>query len=453
MNINLKLDMNKRYQEMEGFGVSGAWWAQIVGNWTHIDEASGMPVRERISQLLFDKNVGIGVNTYRYNMGGGSKNSGKGRFSQPARAAESFDISETEYDWSRDAAAVFMMKDAVKRGAHEVVFFSNTPPERFTINGKSQLDKAGYENIKKENYPKFAKYVLDVVEHFLAEGVPIKYISPVNETMWVWTGKQGQEGCHYQPWHIRPVFREFARQKEERPALKNVWLSGPENGNIMFFNRTLIRQVLNDDLVRRNMYGVDNHSYWVGPAVKKRYKKFMDKYFTGVPVRTSEWTHMKGGRDYSMDSALEQAKVMYEDISILDAVSWQHWIAVSEVDFCDGLIYIDEEAKTFDIPKRYYAFGNFSKFVTEGFKRVELTSPDALVETLAFAKGDELILLLINRSYDYCKAAIDFGAAQHEDNARMYTTADICDLEESEVSLSKLKLLPRSVNTIKVKLI
>ena len=39
--------------------MSGAWWAQVIGGWDEIDEESGLPKRERISQLLFDKEKGI----------------------------------------------------------------------------------------------------------------------------------------------------------------------------------------------------------------------------------------------------------------------------------------------------------------------------------------------------------------------------------------------------------
>ena len=56
----MKFDINekRKYQTVEGFGASGAWWAQIVGNWTHEDPVSGKPVRDRISELLFSKTAG-----------------------------------------------------------------------------------------------------------------------------------------------------------------------------------------------------------------------------------------------------------------------------------------------------------------------------------------------------------------------------------------------------------
>ena len=137
----ITIDRDKRYQTMQGFGASGAWWAQEVGGWSHIDGASGKPVRDRISELLHSKANGIGLDIYRYNVGGGSANSGKGNFWNPLRRAECFEVSAGKYDWTRDANAVYMMRQAAKDGAGEIILFVNSPPERLTNNGKAHLDK------------------------------------------------------------------------------------------------------------------------------------------------------------------------------------------------------------------------------------------------------------------------------------------------------------------------
>ena len=91
----MKIEINPKvkYQRFEGVGASGAWWAQIVGGWSHIDPESGKEVRNRISELLYSKENGIGMQVYRYNIGAGSKHSGKGYYSEPARSTECFEIS------------------------------------------------------------------------------------------------------------------------------------------------------------------------------------------------------------------------------------------------------------------------------------------------------------------------------------------------------------------------
>ena len=456
MNMLLELYPEKEYQTFKSIGASGAWWAQIVGNWSHIDNESGKEVRDRIAELLYNKETGIGLNVYRYNIGGGSKHSGKGEFSQPARATECFEKAKGEYDWSRDSSAVYMMKKCVENGADEVIFFVNSPIERLTKNGMTHNKKHQlfHENIAKKNYKDFAKYCLDVTEHFLSEGMPIKYLSPINEPIWVWNG--GQEGCFYRPRSVKNVFKVFASELDNRPALKNLKLSGAESGDLRWFNKSYTRNLLKDKNVRKYLDGVDVHSYCLPLPLPveipflnyrlgfvKRFRKWMDKHYPDVPVIMSEWTHMKGGRDYSMDSALVTATTMYEDFTLLNAVSWQHWIAVSEVDYCDGLIYINLEDKSFEITKRYYVTGNFTKYIKPGSKRIEAKSDDKDVLVVAFKDSERTTVVLINNSDEEKSVSLPF-----EKEILISVTDKDNNLTESRVKTDKLNITSKSVTTM-----
>ena len=409
----------KTYQTFEHFGVSGAWWAQVVGGWTEPDPASGLPKRERIAELLFDREKGIGVRCYRYNLGGGSARSGKGDFSMECRRAESFDTDDGGYDWTRDANAVWMLKEAVKRGAEEIIFFVNSPPERLTKNGMAHCGKSFTTNLDKKNYLRFARYCLDCVTHFKEEGVPIRYLSPVNEPVWKWTG--GQEGCHYRPWQVRRLMRVFVDEMNARPELKDLKLSGAENGDIRWFNKTYCRLLLKDPAIRAKLDAVDTHSYFVTPdwlrpfagdrlPFLRRYRRWMDRRFPGVPLKTSEWTHMQGGRDRGMDSALEQTKIMMEDLTVLNVVSWQLWIAVSDVDYCDGLIYINED-RTYELTKRYSAFGQFSKYIVPGSVRVRTEAGQGLT-AVGFLSEDRLLAVVANPTDTAIALRLPAGAAE-----------------------------------------
>lgn len=403
----LLFDLHRTAQVVESFGVSGAWWAQEIGKWEETDEESGLSKRERIAELLFDKEKGIGVNCYRYNLGGGSMQSGKGNFSPECRRAESFDCGEGLYDWNRDKSALWVLRKAVEYGVGDIVFFVNSPPERFTRNGMAHGSKPFYSNLPKKNYAKFVTYCLDCVEHFRAEGIPVRYLSPVNEPVWKWTG--GQEGCHYKPHQVKKLMRLFAEEMDRRPALADLRLSGAENGDIRWFNKTYCRIMLGDKKIRSRVDAIDTHSYCVGPdsgllaplirdrlPFLKRYRRYLDRRFPDVPARTSEWTHMKGGRDYGMDSALEQTKIMMEDLTILNVTSWQLWIAVSNVDYCDGLIYEFDDTRTFALTKRYYAFGHFSKFIAPGSIRFHVDAGPRL-QSVGFQKNGRQVIVLANR--------------------------------------------------------
>ena len=417
--MKISINHQKKFQTYEGIGASGAWWAQVVGGWNHLDRKSEKPVNERIAELLYNKNTGIGMNIYRYNLGGGSKNSLSSVFYNKNRMAESFD-DNGKYDWTRDENAVNMMRLCVNEGADSVVFFSNSPPERLTKNHKSCLDKPFRSNLPRENEEAFCDYLLDCAEHFINEGIPVKHISPVNEPMWIWTEKNGQEGCHYNPHEVYSLLKKLSSKIRERKALDGVKISACENGDIRWFNRTYTLAVLMNKKIREACDGIDVHSYCLPIPVPflnnrvdflKRYRKFLDIFFPTVKVTMSEWCHMNGGRDAGMSSALECAKIMFEDFTILGASSWQHWIAVSEVDYCDGLIYINEDDKTFYTTKRLFVTGNFSKYVPVGSSRVEITTDDKDIKAVAFSKDDKTVIILINHEKTVKSLENTFGKA------------------------------------------
>ena len=442
MLVQLKLNPAKTYQTIEGFGASGAWWAQVVGGWP--DEE-----RRAVLRLLFDRQDGLGMNTYRYNLGSGSKESGKGNFPNKNRRTSDFLTADGSYDWGRDAGAVWCLQEAARLGADEIVLFVNSPPERYTRSGTAQGKLTALANLRRDREADFTRYMLDVTEHFLAEGIPVKFISPINEPFGPWIEKSGQEGCHYHPSGVRRLMRRFAREMDKRPALKDVLLSGSENNDLRLMNKTYTRVLLDDPVIRKRLDGIDVHGYEFAPlkfiknpGVKRRFRRYMNRRYPGQPVRMTEWTHMEGGRHYGMDSALTQAKTMWEDLSILNAVSWQCWVAVSEVDFCDGLLYIDEETHAVSIPKRYYAFGNFSKFVPRGAVRVEIECPSPALQCLAFQTPEHTVVIIINDTDDTVQISLGEG------NGEIYVTCEGKSLARREIDLTGFDIEKKSVNTL-----
>ncbi len=451
--MEIRINSNRIYSEFEGFGASGAWWAQEVGGWTHIDEASGKEVRDRIAELLYSKENGIGLRTYRYNIGAGSAHSGNGDIGNPLRRTESFDDGDGKYDFSRDKDAVYMMKKSAEFGADEIILFVNSPVERLTKNGWSHLCKHQImrDNLAKKNYKAFATYCLDVTEHFIKEGLPVKYLSPINEPIWIWNG--GQEGCHYSPLSAARVMKVFAEKMNKRPALADVKLSGVESGDLRWFNKSYTRALMKHKVVRDRIDAVDVHSYCLPLPIPvkgfndrlafvKRFRKWLDRHYPSLPVKMSEWCHMQGGRDKSMASALVTADTIYNDIALLNVTSWQHWIAVSEVDYCDGLIYINLPEKTFEMTKRYYVTGNFSKYIPYRAKRIEIDYDDKDLKLLSFTKDGNTIIIAVNDK------AVSKTVSVPAEKVFIAVTDKDNDLCEKTVSGKNITLTPESVTTI-----
>ena len=177
------IDEKTTYQTFEGFGASGAWWAQVVGAWDHPDPETGIATNKRIAELLYSKDNGIGLSIYRYNLGGGSKNSGSSVFPNKNRMAESFEDINGGYDWSRDKNAVHMMELCVSAGAREVIIFSNSPPESLTKNHKSCLDKPWRCNLPRKNEENFVIVSVNGRSFKIMKGVEVEVPAYVAEVL------------------------------------------------------------------------------------------------------------------------------------------------------------------------------------------------------------------------------------------------------------------------------
>lgn len=432
--VTLKLDTAITYQVIESFGTSGCWWSQYVGGWDNEYKDTGVAVRDEIARLLFDKEYGIGLTAYRYNLGAGSADSGKGTYWDPHRRAESFETAPFTYDWNKDANAVWFMKKAVELGVEEVIMFSNSPLERLTINGMAQVTKGKKENILPVNYDDFATYVMDVAEHFVEEGVPVKFISPINEPQWDWF--EGQEGCHYEPGKIARVYRAFLEELESRPALSGVALSGPESGEWKGEATSYTSALLNDNVLKDHFDTIDNHSYWTDTASKVAFRRWMDAHYPEVKLRMSEWCEMVNGSDVTMDSAFHLAQVLSEDLTILNAVSWQNWVGVAPGGYRDGLIYVNEQQKTLNPLKRLWGYGNYSRYIRPGYQRIDVSGMREEMEALdpvAFvgtneAGEKELVLVLINEAKDTKKILLDIPNEVEYTNISVYETSETNNL-------------------------
>jgi len=457
----MNVDLNLTYQTMESFGTSGAWWSQYVGGFTECVDDSGVSTREAIAKLLFDREEGIGLNSYRFNLGAGSADSRQGIFSDPHRRAQSFETAPGEYDFTKDENAVWFLRRAVELGVEEVVFFCNSPLVRLTDNGLAHMTEGGSRvNIQPEQYEAFAAYCMDVTEHFIEEGIPVKFISPINEPQWDWYN--GQEGCHYEPDQTRELYLAFLDELEKRPALADVKLSGPESGEWGgAATQKYTQAILGNERLAAHFDAIDNHSYWSDETAKRSFRNWMTVVYPDVKLRTSEWCEMVNGSDVTMDSAIHIAQEIAEDLRILRVVSWQNWVGVAPGGYRDGLIYIDEPSQKYRALKRLWSFGNYSRYVRPGYVRVEIAADtreqEKMLPTAFLGTNDdgeqELVMVFINEGVTDQEFVLT-GCDQFTEIA-CYETSDDHDLEcvlEGEYTPDTVITLPRiSVTTVILK--
>lgn len=451
-------------QTISGFGTSACWWSPNVSD-------SG--TREDIAKKLFSKE-GLGLNIYRYNVGGGI-NPEHERVKSSWTTTESFyyfneESGKWEYDFTRDAKAQAVLFEALKYGCIDtVVLFANSPHYSMTVSGESSGGvKDGDSNLAKEHYQNFVDYFLTITEYFLSKGVPVKYISPVNEPQWGWGGDGvHQEGCHYEADEVAELLRLFSLEIDKRGL--DVKLSIPESGEPGKKSKEYFKAIAKDKDTMKNVGSFSYHSYWKDDDTLTK-STFGTWYslqgYSDIPLDMTEWCELPNKHDVTSPvGAAIMARVIANDFFFTKANSWTSWVAVNGegingkdgLDYCDGLFTQKNNFESYSETYRYYAFGQYSKFIPKGSVMIGLATTPLFFETpfskditdsdfVAFKTPDGDIVLVIVNEGKAKKIKIDFRGKGME----VYTTDPTHKLEKTyEGKMKKtVDVSESSINTV-----
>ncbi len=443
-------------QEITGWGTSAAWWAQMVDS----EETA-----EEYAKLLYSKE-GLGLNVYRYNVGGGEAEHPEPRcYSDRSRMTESFLVAdayaatgELTYDWSKDANAQQMLFKSLEYGCIDtVVLFANSPHYLMTKSGHASGSfEDNTNNLKEECYEDFADYMLDIAEHFIGEGVPVKYISPINEPEWSWGGGWvGQEGCHYDFETVIEVARVFAQKIKERNL--DVKLLMMESGQVSIDNPNHyafdgIDALYADEEIASVLGPYAYHSYWTdgNVALKSTYGNYLELMYPDVEIDMSEWCELPNSHTiYDIEAATYMAKIIGEDITLSGASSWSSWVAVNifgeDGESTDSMIGVDaSNYDDYEIGSRYYAFAHYSKFIPVGSKVIDFDLSVADIK----AEKAEWIQWINDKKYPVYLIENNLTVSAYETPEGDYVAVIVNESdEEKQINFSGLLLRDMKVYT------
>ncbi len=497
--LQIRVDPRVSHQTIDGFGASDAWQCQFVGrNWP-------LEKRDRIADLLFSRATneqgdpkGIGLSIWRFNIGAGTTDQGAASdIGNPWRRTECFQNSDGTYDWSKQAGQQWFVKAARQRGVEKLLAFPNSPPVHMTRNGKGYAAKgASGINLKGGKMSDYATFLVDVIEHFEKEGTRFDYLSPVNEPQWAWDDS-GQEGTPAWNEEIYSLVRYLSHGLHARGLKTQVVIGeagtighafmimnyqgltsdGRDDQARFFFNPASPFYIGDLPNVAQIISAHDYHSVW--PLDKQvEYRQMLHEAFKAANPKLGYWQSEYcilqkndeigggGGRDLGMKTALYVARIIHHDLAIAQAKSWQWWTAVSQVDFKDGLIYLDDGsegntgkmgAETHSLTsdgvvresKLLWVLGNYARFVRPQMVRVkcQITPDQSFVNGLLASAyrgtGGEVVVVLVNLSQK--EAHCDLGS---DKTVEVYTTSATTNLARSRQSAANITLPPRAVGTV-----
>lgn len=501
--IQVRLDTAVSYQEIDGFGASDAWRAQFVGNNWPLEK------RERIADLLFSQEfdslgnpLGIGLSLWRFYLSAGTAEQGDdseiGSSENPWRRGECFLNPDGTYDWNKQKGQRWFLQAARARGVEKFLAFTNSPPVHFTANGKGFAPTGAIHlNLKPGRMDDYARYMVDVMEHFDQRGLGFDYLSPVNEPQWDWDG-HSQEGTPARNEEIYALTRYLSKELESRGLKTRIVLAeagtighavlsmgmlgmpadGRDNQAQFFFNEKSPFYLGDLPHVEFTISAHSYHSVWpLEDQVQNRklVHRMIRQVNPGLGYWMSEYCILQEngeigrgqGRDLGMHTALYVARIIHHDLVLTHARSWQWWTAISQVDFKDGLVYLDDgsegksggmgghiESLRYDgevrESKLLWVLGNFSRFIRPGMVRIncELSKEQSpvdgvLVSAYRDPTGNQIVTVLINQGQEEKQADLLDDA-----RARTYTTDEDRNMKFALQSLNSLSLPPRSVVTV-----
>ncbi|MEW4372315.1 glycoside hydrolase [Paenibacillus kandeliae] len=492
----ITINGQQHYQHIDGFGASGAWSIDHIGSeWSDKN-------KNRVADLLFSKHKGIGLSIWRFNIGAGSTATDQDIISDPWRRADSFKSAANQpYDWSQQAGQQWFLKAAKQRGVSQTVAFVNSPPVWMTKNGHGQPDDSvGSTNLKPEAVQDYAVFLADVLEHFDKQKLGFDYISPINEPTWDWN-KAGQEGNRYNMQDIRNVLNALHTELQKRglhteiDAIEAVeylslldndqyaaftgkagstYTSGNAGGKYPGKYSEYIKELLGDPTTAQIIGNkMSAHAYWSDQSnpgddrlvrLRELVRDNLNRYGKNMTFWMSEYCILgdRGpGRDLTMTTALDVAKVIHYDMVTTQASAWQWWLAVSKEDYKDGLIYTDYnnpgDEQSILPSKTLWALGNYSRFVRPGAERIGLegaNDPNGLMGSAYYHDKDkQLSVVFVNSSNEDKTIHVDISNLPGGKDVKQfepYLTSDSADLKkQSTVSMKKDITIPaRSLMTL-----
>lgn len=424
--LRVNVDLNAEQQTLGGFGASSAWIYQELG------KAENAAEGEQAIEMLYGDS-GLQLNIFRYNIGGGSKDSvldDKVPYSNdwfdPNRRAESFFVAENykapedfldedNYDFEKDAAVQNLFGQALDKGhIDKVVFFSNSPHYLMTESGMCTGAYEYQNNLKPEFYQIYSEYLLICVEglvekyDLLDKGIEI-WISPVNEPQWKWGGPDAsQEGCHYDPevlakfydvfWNVLTAYNEEHGTNFRFDAFEcGNYLFRPFDVDVADYLEEMSKYDYFDELGE-----ISTHTYGANDSVsaRKKFASFMEKKYPELEVTATEFCEMESGEYDTIESGMFLAKVILRDLTMIDATEWSWWLSVAAGGYNDGLVYWngDRDPKVW-VLNRYYTMGQITRFLDPGDVRVESAISDltgwAGVDIGVFVKPDGTVVAIV----------------------------------------------------------
>lgn len=450
-------------QTIDGFGIAQAGWARELFTFSNRDE---------VMDMMFGQN-GLRLNILRGEIfphfweGIDDKDFNLDEEITTMPTLENY--SKKTNDLLRRGQIWISQQAKSKYHVDKQIYAAWSPPAWMKINGQITPDGqyATQGQLNPLHYQDFADYLADFYEAYASVGIPPYAISPSNEpgypAPWnscTWTA---DEMGKFIAQFLIPTF-----DKRNIPAhiifgenpLWSTNYSLIDMASSLAFTNTVLKNYPDMNHDRLIAAG---HGYLLTAELLP--VKLTDEQMQtpiipfdmaeklNIPVWVTEISEVTA-LDTSMEDGLVWSKIIHDYFTMANINAFVWWAGAMPTTTNESLIILDKNGVDYKTAKRYDVMGNYSRYISEGSKRIEVTckndSTDLFIS--AYKKGQNFSIIATNPSNEVLTHKLFIEDLKSGDTIQCYTT-DVnntwaaSELKVEEDNLCILKLPAFSVVT------
>lgn len=450
----------------EGWGTSLCWWANRIG---YSDVLA-----QKAAELLFDATHGLGMNIARYNIGGGDDPSHNHITRTDSMMPGFWKMDEATgnpvFDGSQDENQRNVLLRIMEVCGSELIVeaFSNSPPYYMTESGcSSGANNAGTNNLRADQVEAFAEYLAQVALYYKEQyGVTFQSMSPMNEpnTLYWEAFSPKQEGCHVSPGESQSALLIATKKALEAKGLGEILIVGTDETSTSLAASSY--KQLSEE-AKRILSRIDTHTYKANRM--EELQALAAENGKNLWMSEVDGDGALGKHSGEMGAGLWLANKMISDIQGLMPSAWILWQGIDNHISSEGymgnqdsgmpnlssgywgLTVVDHDNKQILLTKKYYAFGQLSRYIRPGYRILANTDRGILA---AYSEEEQkLVIVAVNDAetvvpVGFSLALFRYGGGM-ADSIRTSQTENWTQLPQIAVQKDMLRasLAPYSVTT------
>lgn len=444
---SVQINWNTEKQVIDGFGVGEAAWVKhLYAN----------KKREEVMELLFGKS-GLQLNILRGEI---FPDYSENETDLDFNVTDNIDISLDDPIFdnlnSWEEADQPRIKDVNRRGqlwvsrkaqqTHQVdklIYATWTPPAYMKTNNATSDGK-----LKPESFQLYADYLVAFCKAYQSAGVNIYGLAPSNEPEFAATWNSclwaAEDMGKFITQNLRPTLNKEGLNQAIMFGESAQWSAPLLSNLVKISSKKYVEDVISSYPDIAN-YGciATGHGYAIPlgavnehlPNIEMPIIPYTKAEEKGMNVWLTE-VSTTDGLDGSIENGVQWAKKFNQYLADANVSAIVWWVGAMSTSTNESVIVLDSDRSGYQLTKRYDTFGNFTRYIKPGSRRIE-AKRSFLSDNISFSSyknGNEYVVVAVNTSDKAVDFEMKLNGVTGNGNLNAYLTNATSQWANSEVT-------------------